>query len=106
MRCGRQRLQGQENDHTARSRRRRYRFKEDEIGISTAAANIFMYSTSSAKRGLNHSGDYDEGPAWSPDGKQIAFTSNCSTPTQTGRLIATSGSSPLTTLTKAHTSRR
>jgi len=60
----------------------RYLFKEDEIGyLDRRRKHLYVFDIASKALTQITSGDYDdEGPAWSPDGKQIAFTSNRSTP--------------------------
>jgi dipeptidyl aminopeptidase/acylaminoacyl peptidase len=60
----------------------RYRFKEDTIGYLDRRRN-HLYVLNVASKALTQitSGDFDdENPAWSPDGKQIAFNSNRAMP--------------------------
>src|ERR1700693_1875954 len=60
----------------------RRQFKQDEIGyLDRRRTHLYVFDL--AKRNLTQitSGDYDdEELAWSPDGKQLAFSSNRSTP--------------------------
>src|SRR6202162_3681402 len=60
----------------------RRQFKQDEIGyLDRRRTHLYVFDL--AKRSLTQitSGDYDdEELAWSPDGKQLAFSSNRSTP--------------------------
>ena len=60
----------------------RRQFKQDEIGyLDRRRTHLYVFDL--AKRNLTQitSGDYDDEEAvWSPDGKQLAFTSNRSTP--------------------------
>ncbi len=60
----------------------RYHFKEDEVGYLDRRRN-HLYVFEIAGKGTTQitSGDYDdENPAWSPDGKRIAFNSNRTLP--------------------------
>jgi dipeptidyl aminopeptidase/acylaminoacyl peptidase len=60
----------------------RLQFKEDEVGYLDRR-RTHLYVLDLATKGLTQvtSGDYDDSqPAWSPDGKQLAFTSNRSKP--------------------------
>jgi dipeptidyl aminopeptidase/acylaminoacyl peptidase len=60
----------------------RLQFKEDEIGyLDRRRTHLYVFDL--ATKGLMQvtSGDYDDSqPAWSPDSKQLAFTSNRSKP--------------------------
>ncbi|HXM91363.1 MAG TPA: S9 family peptidase, partial [Candidatus Dormibacteraeota bacterium] len=60
----------------------RRQFKQDEIGyLDRRRTHLYIFDL--AKRSLTQitSGDYDDQEiAWSPDGKQLAFSSNRSTP--------------------------
>ncbi len=60
----------------------RRQFKQDEIGyLDRRRTHLYVFDL--VKRSLTQitSGDYDDGElAWSPDGKQLAFSSNRSTP--------------------------
>ncbi len=60
----------------------RLQFKLDEVGyLDRRRAHLYVFDV--AKKSLTQitSGDYDDSePAWSPDSKSIAFTSNRSTP--------------------------
>jgi dipeptidyl aminopeptidase/acylaminoacyl peptidase len=55
----------------------RFQFKEDERDYLTAARHhLYMFEVDSGRVTLLTPGDHDEWlPAWSPDGKQIAFVS-------------------------------
>jgi dipeptidyl aminopeptidase/acylaminoacyl peptidase len=56
----------------------RLHFKEDEIGyLDRRRKHLFVYELASHKMTQITSGDYDDSaPAWSPDGRSIAFVSN------------------------------
>jgi dipeptidyl aminopeptidase/acylaminoacyl peptidase len=60
----------------------RLQFKEDEIGyLDRRRAHLYVFDLTAKSLAQVTSGDYDdEHPAWSPDGKQIAFVSNRSKP--------------------------
>jgi dipeptidyl aminopeptidase/acylaminoacyl peptidase len=56
----------------------RLHFKEDEIGyLDRRRKHLFVFTLADHKMTQITSGDYDDSePAWSPDGRSIAFTSN------------------------------
>jgi len=60
----------------------RYIFKEDEIGyLDHRRKHLYVFDLASKSLTQITSGDFDDAhPAWSPDGKSIAFDSNRSTP--------------------------
>jgi dipeptidyl aminopeptidase/acylaminoacyl peptidase len=60
----------------------RLQFKEDEIGyLDRRRTHLYVLDVATKSLTQVTSGDYDDSqPAWSPDGKQLAFTSNRSQP--------------------------
>ena len=60
----------------------RLQFKEDTVGyLDNRRTHLYVFSVEKKSLTQITSGEFDDSqPAWSPDGKQLAFTSNRSTP--------------------------
>ncbi len=60
----------------------RLQFKRDTVGyLDRRRTHLYVFNVSAKTTTQITSGDYDDSePAWSPDGKSLAFTSNRSTP--------------------------
>jgi dipeptidyl aminopeptidase/acylaminoacyl peptidase len=60
----------------------RLQFKQDNVGyLDRRRTHLYIFDVANKKTTQITSGDFDDSqPAWSPDGKQLAFTSNRSTP--------------------------
>src|SRR5713101_5404525 len=60
----------------------RLQFKEDTVGyLDRRRTHLYVFDVATKSLTQVTSGDYDDNePAWSPDGKSLAFTSNRSTP--------------------------
>jgi dipeptidyl aminopeptidase/acylaminoacyl peptidase len=56
----------------------RLQFKSDEVGyLDHRRTHLYVFDVASKKSAQVTSGDYDDaGPAWSPDGTKLAFSSN------------------------------
>src|SRR6516165_7416812 len=66
-------------------------FKEDAIGyLDRRRTHLYVFDLASKNMTQVSSGDYDDtAPAWSPDGKQLAFASNLSKPDPDATYAAT-----------------
>jgi dipeptidyl aminopeptidase/acylaminoacyl peptidase len=60
----------------------RLQFKQDTVGyLDRRRTHLYVFDVAAKSLTQITSGDYDDNePAWSPDGKSLAFTSNRSTP--------------------------
>jgi dipeptidyl aminopeptidase/acylaminoacyl peptidase len=60
----------------------RVQFKQDTVGyLDRRRTHLYVFDVTAKSLTQITSGDYDDNePAWSPDGKSLAFTSNRSTP--------------------------
>jgi dipeptidyl aminopeptidase/acylaminoacyl peptidase len=60
----------------------RLQFKQDTVGyLDRCRTHLYVFDVAAKSLTQITSGDYDDNePAWSPDGKSLAFTSNRSTP--------------------------
>jgi dipeptidyl aminopeptidase/acylaminoacyl peptidase len=60
----------------------RLQFKQDTVGyLDRRRTHLYVFDVAAKSLTQVTSGDYDDNePAWSPDGKSLAFTSNRSTP--------------------------
>lgn len=60
----------------------RLQFKEDTVGyLDHRREHLYVFNVATKKTTQVTSGDFDDAdPAWSPDGRQLAFTSNRSKP--------------------------